>query len=99
MAFLDSQNGAPSGFVRFRNTEGASTALGGLAGVPLGGAPLAWRQLSIAEAQAYRDEVQASKFQRENEPFAKGGGKGGFGRGAPRGWGGFGGRGRGRMQF
>ena len=106
MAFVDFRPGTTAGYVRFRTADGARAALAALSvgadGVLV---PATWRQLSVAEANAYREEVQNAKRQRQFDGGGKGGwglGKGGWalgGRGAPRGWGGAIGRGRGRIAW
>ena len=100
VAFVDFRPGAHWGYVRFRGSDGATAALNALLGTALGGLVPTWTQLTVAEASAYREQVEAAKRQRF-EPFGGKGGKGGGGRGAPRGWGGGmgGGRGRGRVAW
>jgi hypothetical protein len=109
VAFVDFRPGTTAGYVRFRTADGARAALGALSvgadGVLV---PSTWRQLSIAEANAYREEVQNARRARQFDlGAAKGGGwaggKGGWmgapGRMAARGWGGGIGRGRGRIAW
>ena len=97
VAFVDFRSGETAGYVRFRTTEAAATALAALSGSDQGGlggdgaAPL-WRQLTIAEARAYRNEVETAKRQRMQ---GMGGGEG-PGRGRGRFGGGGGGRALGR---
>ena len=94
IAFVDFRWGATEGYVRFKSAEGArvaATALAGSSAVGVGGAVPRWRLLTDTEAEAYRVEVQAKK--RAKGEHGKGG------RQAPRGWGGFGGRGRGHGRF
>ena len=109
VAFVDFRPGATAGYVRFRTAEGARAALGAMsAAAESAMIPTTWRQLSVAEANAYREEVQAAKRQSfggmplggkgfGGKGFGgfPGGGKGAWG-GARGGWGGMPGRGRGR---
>ena len=86
VAFVDYRQGETSGYVRFRTATAAQTAAAALAAASpeLGGQAPRWRLLTEAEADAYRQEVQAKKRSRQVDGTGKG--KGG-GRKAPRGWG------------
>ena len=106
MAFVDFSSGETSGYIRFRTAEGASSALSALGSTAVDGATLTWRQLTGAEAQAYRDQVQAAKRARFGDSGGKGKGFGGKGFGGGKGGGkgrgggfGAGRRGRGRLQL
>lgn len=108
VAFVDFRPGTTAGYVRFRTADGARAALAALS-VGADGllVPSTWRQLSVAEANAYREEVQTAKRQHHRQFDLAAGGKGGWaggkggwavsmGRGVPRGWGVAYGGGRGR---
>ena len=106
VAFVDFSSGETSGYIRFRTAEGASSALSALGSTAVDGATLTWRQLTGAEAQAYRDQVQAAKRARFGDSGGKGKGFGGKGFGGGKGGGkgrgggfGAGRRGRGRLQL
>jgi hypothetical protein len=97
VAYVDFRFGDTAGYVRFKSADGARAALFGIAdGALIGNATPNWRQLTNMEAHQYRESAEAARAAAKGSGKGGGGGGKGGGRRAPRGWGGFGGRGRGR---